>query len=128
MPDDISYHHFSLTFDPKDVASKLKDVRFILVAGCGQRAEAQAHYLAERLFNGVGDIPRHPLQQLTKPQSRFTLFKVGPVLLSSHGMGSASMSIALHELFLMCRVAKILDLITLIRFGTCKCWLTSVNH
>ena len=34
---------------------------------------------------------------------RYSMFKVGPVLISSHGMGQPSMSILLHE------VAKLLD-------------------
>lgn len=120
MPDEVSYHHYSLTFDPSELPNRLRDIRFVLVAGCSHRAEALGHYLAEKLFDGV-KFPRHQLEQWTRSRSRFSLFKLGPVLLSNHGMGCASMSIALHELFLMCQQAKIMDLITVLRFGTCKC-------
>lgn len=119
MPEEISYHHYSLTFDPSEISHRFKDVRFVLVAGCLQRAEAQGSYLAEKLFDGI-NLPSYQLEQLTKSLSRFALFKIGPVLLSNHGMGCASMSIALHELFLMCQQANVLDLITVLRFGTCK--------
>jgi len=113
------YHHYSLTFDSNQLAQRLKDVRFLLVAGCWRRAQAQAEYLAERTFNGV-ELAAQKVELLTEASSRFTLFKVGPVLLSDHGMGAASMSIALHELFCMCGQAKVMDRITLIRFGTCE--------
>ena len=119
--DDICYHHFSLTFEPSQVGERFRDVRFVLVAGCPLRAQSQAVYLNERLFNGLHNgIDKCQLERLTEPTSRFVLFKVGPVLVSNHGMGAASMSIALHELFLMCMEAKVLDKITMIRFGSCK--------
>lgn len=119
MPEDTNYHHYSLTFKPDEVRHRFKDVRFVLVAGCSQRVEAQAYYLADRLFTGVTAAP-YPLERLTKSRSRFTLFKLGPCLLSNHGMGSASMSIAMHELFLMCQQAGVIGLITVLRFGTCE--------
>lgn len=119
MPEEIDYHHYSLTFNHKEVKQRFKDVRFVLVAGDSQRVEAQAHYLSEKLFNGVTAI-KYQLEQLTKSRSRFTLYKLGPCLLSNHGMGAASMSIAIHELFLMCQQAQVINLITVLRFGTCK--------
>lgn len=114
-----NYHHFSLTFDPREVIHRLGDVRFVLVAGCHFRTEAQADYLVKRLFNGQ-NLPKLQLERLTKSRSRFNLIKVGPVLISDHGMGPASMSIAMHELFLMCREADVINKIVVIRFGTCK--------
>jgi len=119
MADEVTFHHYSLTFDPKEISHRFKVIRFVLVAGCHHRAEAQAQYLCEKLFNGA-TFPKYPLERLTKPLSRFTLLKVGPVLLSNHGMGCASMSIALHELLLMCHRADVMNLITVLRFGTCK--------
>lgn len=119
--DDVCYHHFTLTFDPSEIASRFNDVRFVLVAGCARRAEAHAKYLVENLhLNSFKQTPAE-LLLLTKESSRFSLFKYGPVLLANHGMGPASMSIALHELFLMCQEAQTIDKITLLRFGTCKC-------
>lgn len=117
--EEINYHHYSLVFDPSEVKQRFRDVRVVLVAGCSQRVEAQANYLAEKLFNG-NEMSKYPLERMTKERSRFTLFKLGPCLMSNHGMGSASMSIALHELFLMCQQAEVITLITVLRFGTCK--------
>lgn len=114
----VNYHHFALTFDKQEVAQRMQDVRFVLVAGCWRRAEAMAQHLAARVFNGTV-LDKRELERLTKSaSSRFTLFKVGPVLVSDHGMGPASMSIALHELLIMCQVAGVIDKITLLRFGT----------
>lgn len=109
-------HHYSLSLEQWRLAELLKEVRFVLVAGSATRVEAQALYLCDQQVFGLGC----QLERLTSAESRFRLLKVGRCLLSDHGMGAASMSIALHELFLMCRHAGVLDKITLIRFGTCK--------
>lgn len=124
-PDEINYHHFSLTFDKREIGQRFRDVRFVLVAGCARRAHAQADYLAARLHltrtsDDADQTKPEVVQVLSKPTSRFALFKVGPVLVANHGMGPASMSIALHELLLMCKQADIISRITLVRFGTCK--------
>lgn len=118
--DEISFHHYSLILGTEEVIEKIKDVTFILVAGDVYRAEAQANYLSEKVSFWSDTQPQHELEKLTHPKSRFTLFKIGPVLISNHGMGPASMSIALHELLLMSKQAGILKNITIIRFGTCK--------
>lgn len=118
--DDLCYHHFSLTFDPKEINNRFRDVRFVLVAGCARRAEANANYLLDKIFSAGDGSVKGSVERLTEPSSRFSLFKVGPILLANHGMGPASMSIALHELFLMCQQSDTIDKITLLRFGTCK--------
>lgn len=120
--DDIGYHHFSLTFNPDEVNTRFQDVRFVLVAGSAHRAEGQAKFLAENLFNAsaINNNHKHEFCKLTEQRSRFALFKVGPVLIGEHGMGPASMSIALHELLLMCQQANVINLVTIIRFGTCE--------
>lgn len=118
--DDLCYHHFTLTFEPKEIPARFNDVRFVLVAGCSRRAEAFAKYLLERANLPLAASAVAKLETLTRDSSRFSLFKVGPILLANHGMGPASMSIALHELFLMCQQSQTLQKITLLRFGTCK--------
>lgn len=120
--DGICYHHYSFTFDSEQVGQRIADVRVVLIAGSGARALAQAEYLAERLETGAKrnqESQLYELEQLTKQTSRFVLYKVGPVLVGDHGMGGASLTITLHELFLMCKEANILNKIALIRFGTC---------
>lgn len=117
--ENLCYHHYSFNFDKDQVPSKISDVRAIFIAGCRRRAENQAQYLAQHL-DAKPDGKRYEVEKLTKSSSRFDLFKVGPALVSDHGMGGPSMMIAVHELILMCREAEILNKIILIRFGTCK--------
>lgn len=124
--EEICYHHYSFNFDKNLIPTQFLQIKVILVAGCKLRAELQAQYLADHLENpnklreSNQSSRLYRLELLTKPTSRFALYRVGPVLIGDHGMGGASMSIAIHELMLMCKQAKILDQITLIRFGTCK--------
>lgn len=116
--DQVGYHHFSLNFDPSEIAERFRDIRLVLIAGCWRRAFNQAKFLAQRLTTKDGK--KYDLERLTHEETRFKLFKVGPVILSDHGMGGPSMSIAVHELLLMCREAQVMNRITMIRFGTCK--------
>ena len=39
------------------------------------------------------------LKDIAEVAGRFSMFKVGPVISASHGIGIASMSVALHEVF-----------------------------
>lgn len=49
---------------------------------------------------------------------RYTLYKEGPVLCASHGVGSSTFSVVLHELLKLVKYAKCIDPI-FIRIGTC---------
>lgn len=116
--EDVCYHHFALLYSDEQLKDKLSDVLFVLIAGSSSRAEAHSNYLEQLdLFKNNN----WKLERLTNISgSRYNLFKVGPVLLANHGIGSASMSVALFEILLMCRAAGRLNKITVIRFGTCK--------
>lgn len=110
-------HHYKFTFSLKQLAERLRDVRFVLLAGCKSRASAFSDYLSCHLTSSE---KKHDSECLVESYSRLTLFKVGPVLVGDHGMGSPSLLIALHEIFLMCKFANTLSQIVVIRFGTCK--------
>ncbi|KAG9509906.1 Uridine phosphorylase 1 [Fragariocoptes setiger] len=125
--DQVCYHHFSLTIDKSEIKSKFNDLKFVLVAGTSSRVEACSRYfeaeqqrrrqLGSDVFHDEPQTVPYQLECLTKPGSRFDLYKFGPVLLSSHGIGSPSMSTAVHELLLMCHEAQRLKDIIIIRFG-----------
>ena len=51
-------------------------------------------------------------------QSRYSMFKVGPVLSISHGMGVPSLSILMHEVVKLLWHAGVYDA-TFFRIGTC---------
>lgn len=116
----FSYHHYSLTFSTHQICDKLKDVKIVLLTDCSRRADAQLDYLSKKLFNYERGLPVYKPEKLTGTKSRFSLSKIGPVLVSDCGLGRASVSIALHELFLMCKQSGIIEDIKLIRFGTCE--------
>ena len=117
--EDINLHHFTLKYDKEEIEDQFNRIEFIFIAGCHRRAHNLAKYLTKSTFNGWFFDHQEP-EKLTLDNSRFDLYRVGSVLVANHGMGSASMSIALHELFLISNIAGILNKITVIRFGTCK--------
>ncbi len=82
-----------------DLEAMFGDVQYVCMGGSPVRAENFANKAAE--FLGLG-IPEGGAQPIGKTE-RFSMFKVGPVISVSHGMGMPSMSILLHEL------AKLLD-------------------
>lgn len=57
------------------------------------------------------------LVDISAAGNRYAIFKVGPVLCCSHGIGISSMSVLLHELLKLVRYAKCQDPI-FIRLGT----------
>ena len=46
------------------------------------------------------------LRDISAASGRYALYKVGPVLSASHGIGSASMSVALHEVRVVVKLIK----------------------
>lgn len=106
---DYLYH---LGLSTKDDLEKLfSDVRFVCMGGTSQRMLRFAEHM-KRLLN-----VNHKVQDLTGHGSRFSIFKIGPVLSASHGMGCPSFSILLHELLKLLKYAKCRN-ITMIRLGT----------
>lgn len=58
------------------------------------------------------------LNDISALSCRYSLYKVGPVLSVSHGMGVPSIGILLHEMIKLCYHAKCKDPV-FIRIGTC---------
>lgn len=92
MDIDFLYH---LGLDTSmDLQAMFGDVKYVCMGGSPNRAEAFAVKAAQEL--GVA-VPEGGPQPIGKTE-RFSLYKVGPVISVSHGMGMPSMSILLHEL------------------------------
>merc|ERR1719498_1037819 len=72
-----------------DLKASLGDVKFVLMGGPPCRAEA----MAAELHNHFGWEIK-PMGS----KERYALFKVGPCMAISHGIGMPSMVIVLHEL------------------------------
>ncbi|XP_026845345.1 uridine phosphorylase 1 [Drosophila persimilis] len=91
------------------------DVRFVCMGGTPGRMERFAYRIMKDLRLKLSPVTT--LRNMADGH-RFALYKVGPVLCVSHGMGCPSISILLHELIKMMHYAKCQNPV-FIRIGTC---------
>uniref|UniRef100_A0A1A9X3Y4 Nucleoside phosphorylase domain-containing protein n=1 Tax=Glossina brevipalpis TaxID=37001 RepID=A0A1A9X3Y4_9MUSC len=118
MTNDYLYHLnvcVDDTKNAKDLQKQFGDVKFICMGGTGKRALMLAKYLRDNLK--LENVPNGDLINLTESGHRYVVYKIGPVLCCSHGVGSSSMSVLLHELLKLVKYAKCKDPI-FIRVGT----------
>ncbi|CAG2166398.1 unnamed protein product, partial [Oppiella nova] len=95
-----------------DLPALFGDVKFVCVGGTLKRMKSFAQYMANQL-NIEFDH-----KDWTQASHRYNMFKIGPVLSVTHGMGISSLSILLHELIKLVYYAKCTNVIFL-RIGTC---------
>ncbi|KAH8400743.1 hypothetical protein KR009_000713, partial [Drosophila setifemur] len=112
---DILYH-LGLSTDTTDFPKVFGDVKFVCVGGTAGRMESFAYYVMQEI--GLKLNAATKLRDLAEGGGRFSMFKVGPVLLASHGIGCPSISILLHELIKLTAHAKCVNPI-FIRLGSC---------
>ncbi|MBN3323971.1 UPP2 phosphorylase, partial [Atractosteus spatula] len=113
MEEDILYH-FNLGTKTHNLQSMFGDIKFVCVGGSGNRMKAFAQFM-HRELGLTGDTT--DIEDICAGTDRYSMYKVGPVLSISHGMGVPSISIMLHELIKLLYHAKCSD-VTLIRIGT----------
>ncbi|XP_007500480.1 uridine phosphorylase 1 [Monodelphis domestica] len=113
MEEDVLYH-FNLGTKTHDLPAIFGDVKFICVGGSPSRMKAFIRFIAEELGLAKPDMD-YP--NLCEGTDRFAMYKIGPVLAVSHGMGVPSIGIMLHELFKLLYHAKCSD-VTIFRIGT----------
>lgn len=108
---DVLYH---LGLDTKmDLKKTFQDTKYVCMGGSAERAKHFARKAAEKLgitFNADG------LRHIGKTE-RFELYKVGPVISVSHGMGMGSLGILLNEITKLLYYAEC-DSPLYIRIGT----------
>ncbi|XP_053121682.1 uridine phosphorylase 1-like isoform X1 [Hemicordylus capensis] len=113
MKEDVLYH-FALGTGTHDFPALFGDVKFVCVGGSPSRMKAFITYIAEKL--GIGnsgcDFPN-----ICAGSDRYAMYKAGPVLAASHGMGIPSIAIMLHELIKLLYHSKCSN-VTIIRIGT----------
>ncbi|BFF92065.1 uridine phosphorylase 1 [Drosophila madeirensis] len=117
MPSDYLYHlaiNVPDTKNTSDIQKQFGDVRVICTGGTAIRMLELAKYLGKLL--GVQDTSE-PVDMCAKGH-RYALYKVGPVICVSHGVGSSTFSVVLHELLKLVHYARCQDPIFL-RIGTC---------
>ncbi|XP_077453828.1 uridine phosphorylase 1 [Stigmatopora argus] len=113
MKDDILYH-FNLGTGTHNLPALFGDVKFVCVGGSAWRMKEFIEYMAAEL--GMQD-PRSEYPNICAGTDRYAMYKVGPVLSVSHGIGIPSISTMLHELIKLLHHAQCSD-VTIIRIGT----------
>lgn len=115
MTEDVLYH-LSLGSGTHDLQEMFGDVKFVCMGGTPRRMESFAHYIRNEL--NIKLPTGADLYDISRYSYRYSMFKIGPVLTISHGMGIPSLSILLHEVIKLLYHAKCKDVI-FIRLGTC---------
>jgi len=115
MKEDRLYH-IGLVAGPQNMKEMFGDVKYVCMGGTPQRMELFARYIVKEI--GYHLPTGTCLNDISKHSHRYSMFKVGPVLSVSHGMGIPSLSILLHEVFKMLWHAGVEDA-TFFRIGTC---------
>ncbi|XP_006016583.1 uridine phosphorylase 1 isoform X1 [Alligator sinensis] len=113
MKEDVLYH-FALGTGTQDFPTLFGEVKFVCVGGSPSRMKAFITYIAEEL--GLR-TPGYDHPNICAGTDRYAMYKAGPVLSVSHGMGIPSIAIMLHELIKLLHHAKCSS-VTVIRIGT----------
>ncbi|KAJ2945005.1 hypothetical protein O0L34_g1902 [Tuta absoluta] len=109
---DVLYH-LGLDTLNYDLPALFGDVKFVCMGGTKNRMRDFASYMSEVL-----QVPQKgKLVNLTKHSHRYAMYKVGPVLSVSHGIGIPSMTILLQEVIKLLYYAKCKDPV-IFRIGT----------
>nr|QOK99934.1 uridine phosphorylase 2 [Sparus aurata] len=89
MEEDILYH-FSLSTKTHNLPEMFGDIKFVCVGGSANRMKAFAQFIHQEL--NLSGNPEE-LRDICEGTDRYCMYKVGPVLSISHGMGVPSISI-----------------------------------
>ncbi|XP_012251633.2 uridine phosphorylase 1 isoform X2 [Athalia rosae] len=115
MDQDILYH-LALGSESHDLVEMFGDVKFVCLSGTPKRVEQFANYIMQEIGH---KLPcGTTLLDISQFSYRYSMYKVGPVLSISHGMGIPSVGILLHEVIKLMYHAKVKDPI-FFRIGTC---------
>ncbi|XP_063600974.1 uridine phosphorylase 1-like isoform X2 [Penaeus indicus] len=115
MEQDVLYH-LALGSGSHDLVEMFSDVKFVCMGGTPKRMEGFAYYIMDEI--GYKLPAGTTLLDISYQSYRYSMFKVGPVLCFSHGMGIPSVGILLHEVIKLMYHAKCKDPI-FFRLGTC---------
>ncbi|XP_064099839.1 uridine phosphorylase 1-like isoform X1 [Macrobrachium nipponense] len=115
MDQDILYH-LALGSGSHDLVEMFSDVKFVCMGGTPKRMESFAYYIMDEI--GYKLPAGTTLLDISHRSYRYSMYKVGPVLCFSHGMGIPSVGILLHEVIKLMFHAKCKDPI-FFRLGTC---------
>ncbi|XP_053838970.1 uridine phosphorylase 2 [Vidua macroura] len=113
MEEDVLYH-LDLGTKTHNLPAMFGDIKFVCVGGSPNRMRAFAQFMRRELgLAAAGE----DVADICAGSDRYAMYRAGPVLSISHGMGIPSISIMLHELIKLLHHAKCRD-VTIIRIGT----------
>lgn len=112
---DVLYH-LAIGSGSHDLQEMFGDIKFVCMGGTPQRMKEFAHYVMSEI--GYKLPAGAQLQDISALSGRYAMYKVGPVLSVSHGMGVPSIGILLHEVIKLMYHAKCKDPV-FFRIGTC---------
>ncbi|XP_043478588.1 uridine phosphorylase 2-like [Leptopilina heterotoma] len=114
LKNDVLYH---LGFDTSthDLKKMFGDIKFVCTGGTDSRMKEFAYY-AEKEMSDLFETGTKVIDY-SEYSHRYAIFKVGPILSISHGMGVPTLSIMLIELFKLLHYAEAKDPI-IIRIGS----------
>jgi uridine phosphorylase len=114
--DEDYLYHLSLAKRGDNLKLMFGDVKFICLGGSPKRMHQFALYMKEvlRYELPVGLC----LNNISEASDRYAMYKIGPVISVSHGMGCSSISILLNELIKLVHYAGCKN-VTFLRIGTC---------
>eukprot|EP00823_Brevimastigomonas_motovehiculus_P006703 TRINITY_DN559_c0_g1_i1.p1 TRINITY_DN559_c0_g1~~TRINITY_DN559_c0_g1_i1.p1 ORF type:complete len:352 (-),score=72.14 TRINITY_DN559_c0_g1_i1:381-1358(-) len=109
-------YYYHLGFDSKmDLKAAFGDVKVVIMCGSPKRAKIIANRAIQLL---EVKLPFGTNLATIGKNERYHIYKVGPLLVTSHGMGRPSVGILLHEVTKLMKAAGVEDPIY-IRVGTC---------
>nr|CAD7438192.1 unnamed protein product [Timema bartmani] len=114
MDQDILYH-LALGSESHDLIAMFGDVKFVCLGGTPKRMEQFAHFIMEELGHKLPTGTT--LLDISQYSYRYSMYKVGPVLSISHGMGMSSIGILLHEVIKLMYHARVKEPV-FFRIGT----------
>ncbi|GFW17387.1 uridine phosphorylase 1 [Trichonephila clavipes] len=115
MEQDFLYH-ISLSSGSQDLVEMFSDVKFVCMGGTPRRMEKFAQFVKKEL--DIKLPTGAALCDISARSYRYSMYKIGPVISVSHGMGIPSLSILLHEIIKLMYHARCQD-VTFLRLGTC---------
>ncbi|XP_053223439.1 uridine phosphorylase 1-like isoform X1 [Podarcis raffonei] len=113
MKEDVLYH-LALGTGTHNLPALFGDVKFVCTGGSPLRMKAFITSIAKELAIGS---PACDLPNICAATDRYAMYKAGPVLALSHGIGMSSIATMLHELIKLLHHAKCSNVI-IIRIGT----------
>ncbi|KAH6930308.1 hypothetical protein HPB50_012613 [Hyalomma asiaticum] len=110
-------YHLALSTATHQLKEMFGDIKFVCMGGTTTRMQRFAQFVKEGL--DIQLPTGADLYDISEASHRYCMYKVGPVLSVSHGMGSPSLSIVMHELLKLLHYSHCTPDVVMLRLGTC---------